>query len=1151
MTSFNRGNERLCTINICGLSERSNMLLNKYCSDENLSLVCIQETGAGKEWKTLHDMNTFEDTNKQANKGCAISVKCDLMFTQLFEISRMSSQIDTVWGILLLGGKKFLIGNVYLKLDYISGVGEFLAMLDKAYELSIRHSCAGVIAMGDFNARHFIWNDTMVNKYGKYLEDNLDWSKFCVQASSACTFLAKNGSSHIDFFITTTNLDRVVGKICANHFVNLHSGAPLRGHVPVTLDLMISHKPDKQATKKFDLKTMDWFNWTRDIELKLNPSNVDNLSGDGKEAILWEEIESTINKATQENCVLKTVTQHSKPYWTDELTELAERLTEDLKAYLTRNTDTTLDTYRASKLAFEEARKLACQNFIIKKTQSLNRAQTNRFWKDFNRLFKPPTSQQVEALLSTQGDIVSENDKIEVEMYETFFKARHIEENSDKFNNQFYDEINRMYNHIKENSFYPNPDCKDSFNHSSALYNPILLQEVQCAIDSIKAPAGSFDNCQFHPTMLKKLDRNAVHALSRLFSLCLRSGKFIWNEAKVIFLKKDGKPSYSKPGSYRPISISSYIGKLFERILASRLEKYLQKIGILDENQEGFSKGRNTIRYLHRLTAGIKGDISKKLTVLCLFVDFEKAFDSVWKQGLIVKLWRVGVHGCYLKTIDDFLFNRVVSLLINGFVGPKRSCSNYGLPQGSVLSPILFKFFVSDMEEACKKYKINIQVFKFADDGTAKVIGVDLEECLFYLDLVMGSFTRWTSCWRMVINCDVNKTEVVCFSSSDPTNVPNSFQLGDKRIQLTDHTKVLGVVLDKKLNFKEHSIAIYNKLIYRWVTMSRYTNRNWGMNQTVIARISKAIFFSSLFYGSIIWMNNTNMSDINSLWYKISKSAVGAVFNVSAPTLGIILGIPPLQITARVIALKHYLKVLGDEEDIHKRFVKVEMTTNTTVQLHVKEVLRYMKWRVTNDPKRFTQSEKKLLNSRDVEVLLQLTPKCFGYTKNTITKYTEYIWQDNALAQFQLEGYSSAPNVSCSPLPIPMGTCRESEVLAMSFFYRNNLLNSFLHKFDKDKWKSPLCACGEEAQTATHLLTNCSFVGPERLIKAINIMQTCNAKDSLADIVQDPFSILNCSRDPVFIALCLEIVELDSLHLRRKVQLKKKKNQVRQPESSA
>lgn len=308
-------------------------------------------------------------------------------------------------------------------------------------------------------------------------------------------------------------------------------------------------------------------------------------------------------------------------------------------------------------------------------------------------MFKPPSDQQVEALCTDDGTVLTDNKDIEKEMFDTFFKARHIEKNIQNFVSEFYDETNTLYDSIKDSAFYPNPDMTEYFTESSALYNPITHWEVKQTIDSIKSPAGSFDNIEFHPKMLKGLGSNALYALSRLFTLCLRNGKFIWNEANVIFLKKEGKGTYAKAGSYRPISISPYLGKLMERILAKRLESYLIKVGILDENQGGFSKGRNTVRYLHRLTAGIKGDINKKLTVLCLFIDFEKAFDSVWKKGIIVKLWKVGVHGCYLQTIDNFLFERTVRLLINGFIGPSRRCLDYGLPQGSVLSPLLFKFF--------------------------------------------------------------------------------------------------------------------------------------------------------------------------------------------------------------------------------------------------------------------------------------------------------------------------------------------------------------------------------------------------------------------------------------------------------------------------
>ena len=97
---------------------------------------------------------------------------------------------------------------------------------------------------------------------------------------------------------------------------------------------------------------------------------------------------------------------------------------------------------------------------------------------------------------------------------------------------------------------------------------------------------------------------------------------------------------------------------MLESILAHRLDLFLFSSGHTDPCQEGFTRRRNTVRYLNRLHLSIKGDIDKKLTVLCLFLDMEKAFDSVWKKGLIAKLYQYGVNGHFLQIINDFLMNR-------------------------------------------------------------------------------------------------------------------------------------------------------------------------------------------------------------------------------------------------------------------------------------------------------------------------------------------------------------------------------------------------------------------------------------------------------------------------------------------------------------
>ena len=123
---------------------------------------------------------------------------------------------------------------------------------------------------------------------------------------------------------------------------------------------------------------------------------------------------------------------------------------------------------------------------------------------------------------------------------------------------------------------------------------------------AIKYNGKSVDNCNFDPTMFLHLGNEAKTVLKKLFNLCLSTKKWVWEAAEVIFLRKPGKESYAKPGSYRPICITPYIGKLFEAIIAVRLEALLLKTNHVDPDQEGFSKQKNTIRYLNRLNLGIK-----------------------------------------------------------------------------------------------------------------------------------------------------------------------------------------------------------------------------------------------------------------------------------------------------------------------------------------------------------------------------------------------------------------------------------------------------------------------------------------------------------------------------------------------------------------
>ena len=236
------------------------------------------------------------------------------------------------------------------------------------------------------------------------------------------------------------------------------------------------------------------------------------------------------------------------------------------------------------------------------------------------------------------------------------------------FDEYFYDTVNDLYEGILSENIYNIPQDEEQ----EEINAPIVDAEIRKAIKKTDINKISLDNNQMHPKMLHHLGDRDIRLIKRLFNLSMNKSKWVWNQAEVILLKKDGKETYSVPGSYRTISITSYVGKLLEKIIASRIVRYLFKKGYYDPNQEGFTAGRNTIRYLNRLNLEIKTDLLDMKTVIGLFVDMEKAFDSVWKKGLIVKLARLNIKGKVLKLINNFLTSRMVKLNVDGYIKGKN-----------------------------------------------------------------------------------------------------------------------------------------------------------------------------------------------------------------------------------------------------------------------------------------------------------------------------------------------------------------------------------------------------------------------------------------------------------------------------------------------
>ena len=1107
---------KIGSINIDGFSKKSQIVLDKYNQEQDFDVLLAQETNKNDKAKLkLTNMKVLIDTNSAKNRGAATFLKINTPYKELPEISKVTQEIDSVWCFAVIKNKRFIIGNVYAKLHYKNAIEDIMQMLKIAQTKAVQLKAPNIILAGDFNARHTLWNDKIEDTNGRKLVDQLDHTKFKIIHSKTPSFLCVEGSSNIDLIIASQNVAKKIKSCTTDELVHLYSGAPKRGHVPVITEIESSNKQKTTtATAKLDVSAVNWDQWKQELENQLKTDSSDILKHKNPMK-LWDYFVEKIDDVTKKHGVMKKSCCHSKPFWTKQLTLLRDKMKNARKFYKKRNTESNLLKWEEAKEEFDQVRKAECQDFLLNKTKTLNAAQLKTFWKEFNRIFKTKADGGIEPLDNSNGGVLTENEDMEEKLFETFFECKHMQEGG--FDEYFYNTINDLYEEILED--FQNQDMDvDPINF------PISIKEIMQAIKKTNPNKVSFDNFEMHPKMLHNLGDRAIKLIQRLFNLSMNQGQWVWNQAQVIFLKKDGKDTYSIPGSYRPICITSYVGKVLEKIIAARIFKFLTTNGYHDPNQEGFTMYKNTVRYLNRLYLEIKIDLQDNKTVVGVFIDMEKAFDSVWKKGLIVKLSSLNIKGKVLKLINNFLTSRVVKLNVNGFKGEEKETAEYGLPQGSALSPILFKVYLMDILKNIQE-KPGISLLKFADDGTVKVSSKSTSDCIASIEEVLTELHDWCKKWRMVINCNKDKTEYICFGVAQKHDeIPNSFKIGDKSVQKVEKTKVLGLTIDSKLSFTDHSQKIYHRLCEKWVKICEYCNIHWGFNQKVLTRLINTLFLSIIQYCGHIYLNTKNMGNIEKLWNKLIKSAVGSVFNIQINIGEVILGIPPLNIHTTSNKIKHYLKlnIYESPEDQLKKLINDSVNKNNSQLLEVKnslkEVFKFLKWKLEIYPNQFSELDKEIVISNNISNYCELLPKACSYTKTMFKKYVEKIWHEKLKNQAIVNGELSVPKPSYQKLPIPDYTTREDEVLLMSLFYQQNLFNSFLYRHTYQT-ESPLCSrCKAKEETPFHIVCECNS-DTEKICRIVEKIVGTDIEYA------DCNTLLNCSRNEEFILRCLGVLK--------------------------
>ena len=301
--------------------------------------------------------------------------------------------------------------------------------------------------------------------------------------------------------------------------------------------------------------------------------------------------------------------------------------------------------------------------------------------------------------------------------------------------------------------------------------------------------------------MLLLCDNSVILPLRIIFTNILTTAIYpnMWKLANVTPIFKKGDKQLTK--NYRPISLLPICGKIFEKIIFKNLCNHLITNQLISKNQSGFRPGDSTTNQLIGLVNEIHQafDSTKSLEVRAIFLDISKAFDKVWHDGLIFKMRQNGVSGRLLKLFQNYLKNRKQRVVLNGFPADYSTIES-GVPQGSVLGPLLFLIYIDDLE---KNIKPNVKFF--ADDTMLFSRVHDPLLSANELNRDLNIINQWVYQWKMEFNPDPSKqaTEVLFSCKQKSPNHPPLFFNGTV-VPKVNEQKHLGLILDSKLSFERH-----------------------------------------------------------------------------------------------------------------------------------------------------------------------------------------------------------------------------------------------------------------------------------------------------------------------------------------------------------
>ena len=363
-----------------------------------------------------------------------------------------------------------------------------------------------------------------------------------------------------------------------------------------------------------------------------------------------------------------------------------------------------------------------------------------------------------------------------------------------------------------------------------------------------------------HASMIKNLHSNSRTYLLSLFNAILHQSYYPlpWKLAIILPILKPAKDP-SLASSYRPIALTSVLGKLFQKILNKRLFWFLESNNLLSPSQYGFRKSRNTLQAISDLNLQIEEALRSNSYLFSIFFDLQEAFPRVWRHYISTKLHDMGLRGNLPKLLQSFLQNRSLTVRIQNQYSSHQPIQN-GVPQGEVWSVPLFLIAINELTN-CVHFPLTKRLF--ADDFNISLISSNPDRAKRLLQITLNQITKWSS--ERGYRFSDQKMVMVIFQkkSSHPIPFP-TLHLQNFKIIRKSSAKFLGLTFDTKFSWTPHIKILKAKCLNALNILKYLSHPQTGCSRKLLLQLYNSLIQSQLDYGAPIY-SHTNKSSLKLL----------------------------------------------------------------------------------------------------------------------------------------------------------------------------------------------------------------------------------------------------------------------------------------------